>query len=796
MLITDLLRAARWIGLRAAWESVRFAWLRDRWESQMTRPDAAARTAPGDLLRVTPRPDGAMFEFDRAGLSLTFLSNWALRATWTPGDPPVPYSLAQAEDPPHYVEVERRDSGWHLSTPDLTARLDHAGRLSLFNARDEPLEELPPPVRIGDEWVQRAELQPEARVFGLGERAAPLNLRPGSYRLWNTDVGGAYGPGDDPLYLSVPLYMCLHASGGYLLYFENSHDGRVELGDVAEVRFLGGRHQYVFIGGEPPSTLQRLSRLIGRPAMPPRWALGFHQSRWGYTDEADVMEVIEGFERHDLPLSALHLDIDYMRGYRVFTVDRERFPDLAGLSEACKRRLGARLVAIIDPGVKIDHEYELYRDGIERSAFCRLPNGRPLRGAVWPGAVRYPDFTDPEARVWWGRHYSGLLDSGVAGIWHDMNEPTSFAAWGDTTFPLPTQHSLEGQTGDHRAAHNVYGHLMNQAGFEAMRRLRPNRRPFVLTRSGYAGCSRYAWNWTGDTASTWEALEQTVPTVLGLGLSGVAFTGPDIGGFSGDPDPELLVRWFQLGALLPFFRTHSSKSSTPREPWQFGEPTLGILRQVLELRQSLIPYLYTLAAQSHHTGWPLARPLFWDHPREKYLWDVQDAYLLGDRLLIAPVLQRGRDTREVRLPPGRWYDFWDNTSYLGPGEVRLSAPLEYIPILIRAGSVIPMVDDQGLALHLYPGPETVPDQPLYSDPGDGYGPSRWDYFTMSPRKNGYDVSWRSEGSYSWPYASLFLRMHGPEPSSLRIDGDPVPLTERQAPVARFQKAEIMVPPGA
>ncbi|MDX1600441.1 MAG: glycoside hydrolase family 31 protein, partial [Anaerolineales bacterium] len=359
MHITEFLQAVRWVGLHAAWEALRFAWLRDRWEAQNNHTAPAARTTPGDVVRVEQRPQGAVFIFEHAQLSLDFLSNWALRATWTPGDPPAPYSLAHVPDPPPHVELERRETRWHLSTPEISAQVDQEGGLSLFSALDELLEELPPPVRTGEAWVQRAELQLEARVFGLGERAAPLNLRPGRYRLWNTDVGGAYGPGDDPLYLSAPIYMCLHAHGGYLLYFENPHDGRVELGDHAEFDFAGGRLQYVFIAGDPPSALQRLSRLIGHPAMPPRWALGFHQSRWGYTNEDDVMEIIEGFERHDLPLSALHLDIDYMRGYRVFTIDRDRFPDLAGLSEACMRRLGARLVAIIDPGVKIDRSYDV-----------------------------------------------------------------------------------------------------------------------------------------------------------------------------------------------------------------------------------------------------------------------------------------------------------------------------------------------------------------------------------------------------------------------------------------------------
>lgn len=794
MIITDLIRALRWIGPRAVWESIRFAWTRDRWEATIPSGPVGPPRAPGRLQRVEPAFDGARFFFDEAELDMHFLSRWAVRIRWHPGTPPPPYSQARAADIPS-VGVQPQDEGWQLSTPELSVRIDEEGGIRFCTAEGEVLRRDHPPSRVADSWFQESDLRPEERVFGLGERAAGLNLRPGSYRLWNTDAGGSYSTGEDPLYMTVPILAGLHRAGGYLVFYENPHDGRVDLEAHAKVSFRGGQHRYVFISGTPPRALERLTRVLGRPAMPPRWALGYHQSRWGYASEDEVRRVIEGFERHGLPLAALHLDIDHMRGYRVFTVDRERFPNLADLAEDCQRRLGARLVTIIDPGVKIDPQYEVYREGLAAGHFCRLPDGSPLRGSVWPGAVHYPDFSDPQARAWWGDRYADLLDLGITGIWHDMNEPTSFAAWGDTTFPLPTRHEFDGHPGDHRTGHNLYGHLMNRAGYEALRRHRPDERPFLLSRSGWAGSARYAWNWTGDTASTWEALRQTVPTVLGLGLCGTPFSGPDIGGFSGEPGTELFLRWFQLGAMLPFFRTHSSKTSPPREPWEFGERGLRITRKFLQLRQALLPYLYTLAAQTHQTGWPLVRPLFWDQPADPSLWDVDDAFLLGDRLLVAPIFRPGISQRRLTLPEGGWYDFWEGEVYEGPGEVTVPAPLDRIPILVRAGSALPLAGDETIELHIYPPRRPIENQPLYTDEGNGFGPSRWDFFSVHPQKDGFEISWRAEGKYAWPYPHLNLVFHGGRATRLRLDGRQAPVERNRAQVPRFHRAAVMMRTG-
>lgn len=782
------LRSIRWLGLRASLEAVRVAWRRDRLDRTFDRTPVGSRQRIGDLSHHTFDDDVTRLEFGQVHLEIQFLAPDAVRVCWQPGIEPPPYGIATAAWDQTSVERQVDSKGIRLRTPAMQVRVSPGGELSFMNANGQLLRRDLPPLRHGEGWTSRSPLQPEAVISGLGERAAGLNLRPGSYRLWNSDPAGSYERGLDPLYLSIPAYVVLQPQGSYLISYENPHDGSLSLGERADISFVAGQLRYLLIAGVPPTAIARWQSLIGRPAMPPRWALGYHQSRWGYMNEDDLRAVIDGFAEHDLPLSAIHLDIDYMRGYRVFTVDPNRFPSLPTLAKELDEKLGARLVAILDPGVKIERAYSIYLEGLDGDHFVKLPNGRPFRGAVWPGAVHFPDFTDPEARRWWGTHYRELMDMGIAGFWHDMNEPTTFTAWGDTALPLPVRHSFEGAGGDHRTGHNVYGAAMNMAGYQAMRSERPATRPWLLSRSGWTGSARHAWNWTGDTASTWDVLRLTVPTVLGLGLSGIPFTGPDIGGFSGEPSAELFVRWFELAAFMPFFRTHSSKTSPPREPWRFGPQALAICRKYLQLRQALMPYLYTLAAESHHTGWPLVRPLYWLQPSEASLWTVEDAFLLGDHLLVAPVLEQSAVSRPVPLPAGRWFDFWNGQVHDGPAKPQVTADLDHVPLYVRAGAVLPMAEDDGLTLHLYPpsGGQIV--STLYSDAGDGYGPSRWDTFEVAGETDSFSLEWSTEGDYPSPWPRITLALHGSDRWEAQIDGQRRPVVDGRLSVRPFTQA--------
>ncbi|MGH3658433.1 MAG: glycoside hydrolase family 31 protein, partial [Micromonosporaceae bacterium] len=498
-------------------------------------------------------------------------------------------------------------------------------------------------------------LTPDAMVLGLGGRAAGLDRRPGHYRLWNRDPGGSYTYGDDPLSMCLPVSLTVTETGSHLAFHDNSFEGSVAIGDNLVMRLSGGPLRYYVFPGPPARALDRYTALTGRPALPPRWALGFHQSRWAYGSEAAMREMVAEYRRRDLPLSGVWLDIDHLDRRRVFTVDEKRYPDLGGFA-ADLAKDDIHLVAIVDPAIPRRRRMSLYRDGLAADAYCRDVRGRVAHGVVWPGTTVYPDFSAARARAWWGEQHAGYVRLGIDGFWNDMNEPSAFTAWGDPSLPASTRADLDGRGGDHREAHNLYGLGMSRATFEAVRRLRPDRRPFLLTRAGWAGVQAYAGTWTGDIGCRWDNLALTLSFTLGLGACGVPFSGPDIGGFDGHPSAELFVRWFELAAYLPFFRSHCAKSVPPREPWAYGPEVLEQVRGVLEERYTLLPYWYTLAWEAHRTGLPYVRPLGWEDPADRALRGVEDAFLLGDAVLVAPVLVEGVRERAVRLPAGRWYE--------------------------------------------------------------------------------------------------------------------------------------------
>ncbi|KJK42964.1 TIM-barrel domain-containing protein [Streptomyces sp. NRRL F-4428] len=552
-------------------------------------------------------------------------------------------------------------------------------------------------------WVVRSEVPADARFFGLGGRAAGPRLRDGVYRLWNTDPKGGFGPGVDPLYLTMPVQMVVADAGTHLVFHDNCWDGRVVLGEgeegagsgpdrpgVSELRMEGGPLRCWVLVGTPARVLQGWSGLTGSAAVPPEWALGYQHARWGFGSAAEVRRVVAGYVSRGLALSAVHLDIDHYDGHRVFTVDAQRFPDLPGLARELREQ-GVRLVSIVDPAVKAGDALHAAGSAVgPAGAFVRDARGREVRGEVWPGECAYPDFTDPAVREWWGGLYEERLAQGFAGFWHDMNEPVSFAAFGDATLPRSARHAMDGAGGDHREGHNVYALGMARAGWEGLVRLRPGERPFLFSRSGWAGMQRYGGTWSGDVETSWEGLRASLALVLGLGLCGVPYSGPDVGGFGGSPTPELYLRWLQLGSYLPLFRTHSAIWAGRREPWGFGPEVEAHARVVMAERERLRPYFVTLAHMARRTGAPYVRPVWWGAPEDRRLRDCEDSFLLGDALLVAPVLECGADRRAVRLPRGRWYDTATGAAYEGPGQILLDAPRGRIPVLARAGAVLPV----------------------------------------------------------------------------------------------------------
>jgi alpha-glucosidase len=791
-LVSKVSQAIRFMGIGNVLRSVHYALKRDALERRMTRWDRAiAVLKPGRMQSYQVSPFGARCQFTHAELEIRFLAADLVRLTWQPGSLPVAYALANNDWQEVDLLVRKTDVGLSIRSEQLEVVITDEGGVRYLDVEGSQLRNEWPPERKGDTWTHLVDMQPEEAIYGLGERAAPLNLAKGHFRMWNTDAGGSYGPGADPLYLTLPVYMSCSQVGCTLVFYENSHDGTFSFDHQAHIEFRGGALRYYLAIGSPEILMERYTQLTGRPPLPPRWALGYHQSRWGYKSEQDIRQILAGFQEYDLPLSAIHLDIDYMDDYRVFTVAKDRFPDMYSLARDLSEQ-DLKLVAILDPGVKVDPSYEVFQDGWQAEVYCQLPDGTPVQALVWPGWCVFPDFTSPETRTWWGRYYQRLLAAGISGFWHDMNEPASFAAWGDLTLPLSTRHSFDGLGGDHRQAHNLYGLLMCKAGFEALSEQQPDRRPWLLSRSGWAGLQRYAWHWTADTESSWRALRMTLAMALNLGLSGIPYTGPDIGGFSHTPSTELYTRWFQMATFLPFFRTHSSIGTSSREPWTFGEPTLTIVRDFLRLRYRLLPYLYTLAWQASQKGYPLVRPLFWPQAEDPELWDVDDAFLLGDVLLVAPVIEEGGRSRCVKLPQGDWYNFWDDSLLEGRREVEIDAPLERIPILVAAGSVLPMEEDNVLQLHVYPPKDGMGFGQLYSDAGEGFGASRIDRFRYMRRGDELTLDWEKEGDYQLPYTSVEIYLHGVVYRFAQVDGKAIESQGKRLLIEVFDRVQFRI----
>ncbi|MET8885170.1 glycoside hydrolase family 31 protein [Streptomyces rubiginosohelvolus] len=742
----DLVRRVRLVGSVRGLRTVRSAWRRRAADAAVLPARGAERArVPGAATGAEPGPGGGVVRFARSELRIRVSVGGAVFWAWDGAEPLPSYAVAgEAPAPDERAVLEPgKDGGWQVVAERLTVVVSRTGAVELRTPGGVLLRrELPPrwwePVGGGPvRWVQRSEVPADARFFGLGGRAGGPRLRDGVYRLWNTDPGGRFGPGDDPLYLTMPVQVVVSDAGTHLAFHDNSWAGRVVLREgeegagsghdrpgACEVRMEGGPLRCWVVVGTPPRVLQGWTALTGAPALPPSWALGPQHARWGFGSQEEVRRVVDGYRERGLPLSVLHLDIDHYDGHRVFTVDRERFPDLPALAKEL-RGDGVRLVSIVDPAVKAepgDAVFDAGREVGERGAYVRDARGRVVVGEVWPGACVYPDFTDPVVRDWWGSLYEERLAQGFSGIWHDMNEPVSFAAFGDPSLPRSTRHVLEGAGGDHREAHNVYALAMARAGYEGLLRLRPEERPFLFSRSGWAGMQRYGGTWSGDVSTGWQGLRASLSLVLGLGLCGVPYSGPDVGGFDGFPSPELYLRWFQLGAYLPLFRTHSAIDAGRREPWEFGPEVLEHARAALVERERLHPYFVSLSQVARLTGAPYVRPVWWGAPGDRALRECEDAFLLGDALLVAPVLEPGVRRRAVRLPRGRWYDTATGRTYEGPGQVVVDAPLSGVPVLARAGAVIPVRGaDGGPELEVWaPAPGRTGGGLVVRDAGDGW----------------------------------------------------------------------------
>jgi alpha-glucosidase len=525
--------------------------------------------------------------------------------------------------------------------------------------------------------------------FGLGDKPTEFNLRGKRLKNWNTDAY-SFAWNQDPLYRSIPFYISLNNGIAHGIFFDNTFKAEFDFGaeDPTKTSFWaeGGELQYYYIHGpHMMDVVKRYHLITGTHPMPPLWALGYHQCRWSYYPESKVRMVTKTFREKKIPCDGIYLDIDYMDGYRCFTWNRKYFPDPKKMIKELSDQ-GFKTVVIIDPGIRVDDNYSVFKEGKENRYFCRRCDDYFMEGHVWPGRCQFPDFTNPEVREWWGGLFDELVQLGVAGVWNDMNEP---AVFGSGTFPDDVRHQYDGHRGSHRKAHNIYGMQMVRATYEGLRKLMKNKRPFTITRAGYSGVQRFSSVWTGDNVASWEHLKLGNIQCQRLSVSGISFCGTDIGGFSGEPDGELFTRWIQMGTFSPFMRAHSAGDTKEREPWSFGEPYTAINRKFIELRYRLLPYLYSAFWEHHRYGFPILRPIILQEQDELTNHYRQDEFTYGDKLLICPVLEPGQKSRSVYLPKGKWFNFWSNEVVEGGKEVVVLTPLDSIPVFVKAGSVIP-----------------------------------------------------------------------------------------------------------
>ncbi len=625
--------------------------------------------------------------------------------------------------------------------------------------------------------------------FGLGEKAGVLNRTNKSFAMWNSDIP-AYKADTDPLYQSVPFFYGFRNGHVYGIFFDNTYWSSFDFGKESPDLFSfgadGGEINYYFFAGSTPTKIvSRFTELMGRMPLPPRWSLGYQQCRWSYYPESRVRNLAATFREKKIPCDVIYLDIDYMEGYRIFTWSKKNFPEPKKMIGDLARD-GFKFVVIVDPGIKVDSTYSAFRTGTAEDVFLKYPDGKPFVGKVWPGDCEFPDFSNPKVRTWWGNNFKVLTDDGVRGFWNDMNEPSVFDG-PNKTVAMNVLHYDNGFFTPHAKNHNTYGLHMTEGTYDGVRRLRPDERPFVLTRASYAGGQRYAAAWTGDNESRWDNLQMALSMCLGVSISGQPFIGSDIGGFIGNPSGELFARWLELGVFTPLMRAHSVINSPNKEPWAFGPKFEAVNRKTIDLRYEFLPYIYTVMEEASETGIPAMRPLYFEYPNDaSFVWN-DDEFMFGDDILVAPVLWPGDTTRELHLPTGEWYDYWTNNRYDGDKQVTVSAPVDRLPIFVKAGAVIPTqqvvqyTDQQPIdPLTLTVFPASSSSSSYYEDDGVSFAYEKGVYlkrtFAQTRTSDGIQLKLsKAEGTYVPSTRKLVIKFVVVErqPTTVEISGEKV-----------------------
>ncbi len=630
-------------------------------------------------------------------------------------------------------------------------------RLTVTDAQNRLVVADAEPAEFGADgrFALRKQMPEDEHYFGLGDKTGPLDRRDHGYTMWNTDAY-RFQEGTDPLYKDIPFFIADRAGRSYGLFLDNTWRSHFEFGLQQHDEYSFGAEggpldYYILYGPTPKQVVQDWAWLTGTTPLPPLWSFGFQQSRYTYETEGELRAVADRLRADRIPSDAVYMDIDFQIKHRPFTLDAAKYPDFSKFVEELKQKQ-FHLVLITD--LHIAHApgegYAAYDSGEAGRHFVRNPDGSEFVGEVWPGPSVFPDFTEQGTRAWWGSLYQTFYGEGVAGFWNDMNEPSVFKT-ATKTMPLDVQSRIDEpgfpkRTADEREVHNIFGLLNARGTYEGLQTLKPNQRPFVLTRATYAGGQRYGATWTGDNSSSYAHLRLSTPMLESLGLGGFYMVGDDIGGYAGSPPLDLLTKWLEVGAFNPIDRDHTEKGTNPQEPWAGGPAMEAVRRRHIEERYKLLPYLYATAEEASRTGVPIMRPLFLEFPEataDKHPLDLEAGYefLFGPDLLVAPAQwPEEPQPYSVTFPPVPWFDYWTGRrvthdenqagkttadsakavstgAALGVGALetlRIEPSTDVLPVFVRGGAILPeqpLIQNteqtpQGpLTLRVYPGPD-------------------------------------------------------------------------------------------
>ncbi len=738
-------------------------------------------------------------------LQLTVLRDSVLRFRYTTvGKFDNDFSYAIANDANrgyNHLEISDDEEKYIITTSKLICNIYKADlRKAIYDVKDNSLicED-----ELGFHWEESYELggdivkmskaaQNGESYYGLGDKPQHLNLKGRRFENWATD-SYAFGKDTDPIYKAIPFYTGLHNGKSYGIFFDNSFrtyfDFCQERRNVTSFWAQGGEmNYYFFYGPKMQDVVTSYTDLTGTPELPPLWALGYHQCKWSYYPESNVKEITQKFRDLKIPCDAIYLDIDYMEGFRCFTWSKEYFPTPKKMVKELADD-GFKTVVIIDPGIKIDNEYSVFKEGLDKDYFCKRADGPYMKGKVWPGECYFPDFTRPEVREWWAGLFKELIeDIGVKGVWNDMNEPAVMDVPGKT-FPSDVRHDYDGNPCSHQKAHNIYGMQMARATYHGLKKFNYPKRPFVITRSAYSGTQRYTSTWMGDNVATWEHLQIANIQAQRLALSGFSFAGSDIGGFAEQPNGELYARWIQLGAFHPFCRTHSSGDHGDQEPWAFDEEITDVVRKFIEIRYELLPYLYTSFYKYSVDKEPMLKSLVLFDQEDTQTHYRIDEFICGDKIVVCPINEPNAKGRRMYIPRGEWYNYWNKEVVSGGKETWVDADLDSMPIFVKAGAVIPKypvqqyvgeknIDQLTLDVYYKKGKEN---SELFEDANDGYDytKGRYSLRNFKLEGNGKKMTLRQhkQGKFITSYDTFKINLFGLpfDVKSIKIDNEYVDL---------------------